>query len=137
MIQPGDLNTRITISQFENFTDQYGGYRADDGGQNGFDVWCKWIPTSGEMKEVNGKMTEFKEATIICRKKSIQRLDKLVLADFVITQRDGPFVPIPGGGGSLVSIPYRYKIIDIYDSSYKYFVEIKVITTTEEALLTS
>ncbi len=136
MIQPGDLNTRITISQFENFTDGYGGFREDSAGQNAFSVWCKWIPTSGEMKEVDGKMTEFKEATIICRKKSIQGQDKWVLADHIITKNDGPFIPIPGGGGAITDVPYRYKILDIYDSKYKYYVEIKVISVLNEFLLT-
>ena len=56
MFQPGDLNTRVRVAQFENFGDGgYGGYTEETGGQGGKFVWCKWEPTGGE---INKRMAE-------------------------------------------------------------------------------
>jgi hypothetical protein len=41
MLQPGDLNERVKVAQFENFGDGgYGGYNEETGGQNAKFVWC-------------------------------------------------------------------------------------------------
>ena len=114
MLQPGDLNERVYVAQFENFGDGgYGGYQEETGGQGGKFVWCKWEPTGGEIKQEDGRDIQYESVTATFRKNSVYPL-----ADGTNISSDS-FVLLDG---------IKYQIEALYDNKYKFFVEAKLIT---------
>ena len=113
MLQPGDLNERVYVAQFENFGDGgYGGYNEETGGQNAKFVWCKWDPTGGDVKEDEGRSIQYESVTATFRKNDIYPLMGTNFSSDCFVRKDGQ----------------KYQIESIYESKYKYFVEAKLIT---------
>tara|TARA_Y100001937_G_scaffold92583_1_gene125379 strand:+ start:482 stop:835 length:354 start_codon:yes stop_codon:yes gene_type:complete len=113
MFQPGDLNTRVKVAQFENFGDGgYGGYNEETGGQDSKFVWCKWEPTGGEIKQEDGRDIQYESVTAIFRKNSVYPMSSTNISS-------NTFVLLNG---------QKYQIEALYDNKYKYFVEAKLIT---------
>lgn len=113
MFQPGDLNTRVRVAQFENFTDGgFGGYNEEIGGQGGKFVWCKWEPTGGEVKQEDGRDIQHESVTATFRKNSVFPLaDGTDMSSNSWVRKDNK----------------KYQVVALYDSKYKYFVEVKLI----------
>lgn len=104
-MNPGRLNDLITIKRINKVADGYGGYDilSTSDTQN---IWCDFKEKSGKIEMVDGKNQKKVEAELIVRKDTA---DSIAVGEYFV----------------LTNTTKTFRINEMYESDYKYYVTIK------------
>ena len=101
----GKLNSRILFYNANQVSDGFGGFTV--GFTSSGSVWGHYKQIDGSIDDENGLRQRAITAEVICRKKSVENIS--IEDVFRIVSSSGS----------------NYRITNIYDSKYKYFVKIE------------